>query len=104
MGFEDARFLCSDAGEAAAQLAAEGLRPDVIVLDPPRKGCDDATLNAVVQMNPSRVVMVSCNAATAARDARSLQDMGYTALQVRPVDMFPRTRHVECVVEFKREY
>ena len=102
MGFEDARFLCSDAGEAAAQLAAEGLRPDVIVLDPPRKGCDDATLNAVVQMNPSRVVMVSCNAATAARDARILQDMGYTALQVQPVDMFPRTRHVECVVEFKR--
>ena len=63
------RFFCADAGKAASQLAAEGLHPDVIVLDPPRKGCDEATLSAVVRMAPRRVVYVSCNPATAARDA-----------------------------------
>lgn len=102
MGFTDARFLCADAGQAAAQLAGEGLSPDVIVLDPPRKGCDDATLQAVVQMAPSRVVMVSCNAATAARDTAALEKMGYHAAKVQPVDMFPRTKHTECVVLLTR--
>lgn len=102
MGFADARFLCADAGQAAAQLAAEGLTPDVIVLDPPRKGCDDATLQAVAKMGPSRVVMVSCNAATAARDTAALEKLGYHAEKVQPVDMFPRTKHTECVVRFTR--
>ena len=98
MGAQNARFLCADAASAAQQLLAEGLRPDVVVLDPPRKGCDEATLSAVATMAPRRVVMVSCNAATAARDAAWLAAHGYAPQAVRPVDMFPRTRHVETVV------
>ena len=92
------RFFCADAGEAAVRLAAEGLRPDVIMLDPPRKGCDEKTLSAVVQMSPRRVVYVSCNPSTAARDAAWLGQHGYRAEKVQPVDLFPRTKHVETVV------
>ena len=92
------RFFCADAGAAATRLAAEGLRPDVIVLDPPRKGCDEATLSAVVKMNPQRVVYVSCNPATAARDAKWLEAQGYRTEKVQPVDLFPRTRHCEAVL------
>ena len=96
------RFFCADAGAAATRLAAEGLRPDVIVLDPPRKGCDEATLSAVVKMNPQRVVYVSCNPATAARDAAWLEQNGYHTEQVQPVDLFPRTKHVECVIALSK--
>ena len=92
------RFFCADAGEAAVRLAAEGLRPDVIMLDPPRKGCDEKTLSAVVQMSPRRVVYVSCNPSTAARDAAWLGQHGYRAEKVQPVDLFPRTKHVEAVL------
>ena len=92
------RFFCADAGAAATRLAAEGLRPDVIVLDPPRKGCDEATLSAVVKMNPQRVVYVSCNPATAARDAKWLETQGYRTEKVQPVDLFPRTKHCEAVL------
>ena len=92
------RFFCADAGEAAARLAAEGLRPDVIMLDPPRKGCDETTLSAVVRMSPRRVVYISCNPSTAARDAAWLGQHGYRAEKVQPVDLFPRTKHVEAVL------
>ena len=68
------------------------------MLDPPRKGCDETTLSAVVQMSPRRVVYVSCNPSTAARDAAWLEEHGYHAEKVQPVDLFPRTRHVETVV------
>ena len=92
------RFFCADAGQAATQLAAEGLHPDIVMLDPPRKGCDEATLSAVVRMAPRRVVYVSCNPATAARDAAWLEKNGYHAEKVLPVDLFPRTKHVEAVL------
>ena len=92
------RFLCADAGQAATQLAAEGLHPDIVMLDPPRKGCDEATLSAVVRMAPRRVVYVSCNPATAARDSAWLEKNGYHTEEVQPVDLFPRTKHVECVL------
>ena len=91
-------FFCADAGQAATRLAAEGLHPDVVMLDPPRKGCDEATLSAVVRMSPRRVVYVSCNPATAARDAAWLEQNGYHADKVQPVDLFPRTKHCETVV------
>ena len=91
-------FFCADAGQAATRLAAEGLHPDVVMLDPPRKGCDEATLSAVVRMDPRRVVYVSCNPATAARDAAWLEQNGYHAEKVQPVDLFPRTKHCETVV------
>ena len=92
------RFFCADAGQAATQLAAEGLHPDIVMLDPPRKGCDEATLSVVVRMAPRRVVYVSCNPATAARDAAWLEQNGYHAEKVQPVDLFPRTKHCECVL------
>ena len=92
------RFFCADAGQAATQLAAEGLHPDIVMLDPPRKGCDKATLSAVVRMAPRRVVYVSCNPATAARDAAWLEKNGYHTEKVQPVDLFPRTKHCECVL------
>ena len=91
-------FFCADAGQAATRLAAEGLHPDVVMLDPPRKGCDEATLSAVVRMDPRRVVYVSCNPATAARDAAWLEQNGYHAEKVQPVDLFPRTKHCEAVL------
>ena len=91
-------FFCADAGQAATRLAAEGLHPDVVMLDPPRKGCDEATLSAVVRMAPRRVVYVSCNPATAARDAAWLENNGYHAEKVQPVDLFPRTKHCEAVL------
>ncbi len=96
------RFFCADAGHAATQLAAEGLHPDVVMLDPPRKGCDEATLSAVVRMAPRRVVYVSCNPSTAARDAAWLEQNGYHAEKVQPVDLFPRTKHVECVIALSK--
>ena len=95
---EEADFYCMDAGEAATRLASEGAHPDVIVVDPPRKGCDNATLTAIVQMAPRTLVMVSCNPSTAARDAKFLCEQGYTLEKVQPVDLFPRTKHVETVV------
>ncbi len=93
-----AEFYCTDAGAAAARFAAEGHHPDVVVVDPPRKGCSAETLTALVQMAPRTIVMVSCNPATAARDVRILHDAGYAAKSVQPFDLFPRTKHVEAVV------
>ena len=98
------RFFCADAGAAASRLASEGLAPDIIVVDPPRKGCDQATLSAIVQMAPRRLVYVSCNPATAARDAAILAKAGYQVEKVQPVDMFPRTGHVECVISLSQQY
>ena len=98
---QNARFLCADAG-AAQTLAAEGLHPDVIVLDPPRKGCDVSLLETIGQMAPGRIVMISCNSATAARDAAILCQNGYQAAKLQAVDMFPRTAHIECVCLFSR--
>ena len=102
-GIQNAEFFCGDAGTVAAKFAAEGQRPDVIVLDPPRKGCDTLTVESVVQMQPQRVVMISCNPATAARDAALFAERGYTAEKVRAVDLFPMTAHVECVVLMSRD-
>jgi 23S rRNA (uracil1939-C5)-methyltransferase len=101
---EKARFFCADAGEAAGRLAAEGLRPDVIIIDPPRKGCDGSVLDSIRKMGPEKVVMISCNPATAARDAKILcdEEHGYRLVRYRAVDMFPRTGHVEAVVLMSR--
>lgn len=97
-GSSNAEFICADASEAAAELVKRGLKPDVILLDPPRKGCDEQTLSACVKMNPERIVMISCNPATAARDCKFLAENGYSVGKVRAFDLFPRTRHVECAV------
>lgn len=102
-GIDNAEFICADAGQAAKKLAESGEKPDVIILDPPRKGCDEVTLSACVEMAPDRIVMISCNAATAARDCKWLSEHGYKAKKVRAFDLFPRTTHVECVVLISKE-
>ena len=95
-GISNADFYVGDAGKIAEMLAEKGLKPDVIVVDPPRKGCDAATLDAILKMKPERLVMISCNPATAARDAKYLGSC-YRIERLCAVDMFPRTRHVETV-------
>jgi 23S rRNA (uracil1939-C5)-methyltransferase len=102
-GITNAEFYAGDAGEIAEKFAAEGSKPDIIVLDPPRKGCDNKTLDACLKMSPSRIVMISCNPATAARDAAYLCYNGFSLDVLRPADFFPRTRHVECVVLMSRK-
>ena len=102
-GVKNAAFFCGDAGSIAGKLAEQGTAPDVIVVDPPRKGCDEAALWAMVQMQPERIVMISCNATTAARDCAMLSRMGYSAERGQPVDWLPGTGHVECVVLMSRK-
>lgn len=97
-GIENAEFFCGDAAEAAAKLRARGEKPDVVILDPPRKGCAPELLETVAQMQPQRVVYVSCDPATLARDLKRLAELGYEPQELTPVDMFPRTAHVESVV------
>ena len=75
----------------------QGIVPDVIVVDPPRKGCDAKLLDAICGMKPKQVVYVSCNPSTLARDLRIMEDGGYRTVEVQPVDMFPHTVHVEAV-------
>lgn len=102
-GIKNAEFICADAKEAALRFKNAGTRPDCIIVDPPRKGCDDVTLQAMADMNPSRIVMVSCNPATLARDLSRLAERSYIPLEATPVDMFPRTSHVECVALLRRK-
>ena len=97
-GIENAEFICADAGEAAKKLAADNMKPDVVIVDPPRKGCGEDVIEAMKNLSPKRIVMVSCNSATAARDCARLSEIGYTPVKMRAVDMFPRTGHVECVI------
>ena len=97
-GITNAEFFCGDAADAAQRFAGEGLRPDVICVDPPRKGLAPAVIDAMVQMAPTRIVYVSCDPATLARDLARLSAQGYRPRQALAVDMFPRTAHVETVV------
>ncbi len=101
-GVTNARFLCGDAGEAARQLAAEGVRPDVVCVDPPRKGLSEDVVETVAEMAPERIVYVSCDPATLGRDLERFARRGYAARQVTAVDLFPRTAHVETVVQLDR--
>ena len=96
-GAGNAYFICADAAEALPELIEKGTRPDVIVIDPPRKGCDKAVLNAIICSAVQRVIYVSCDPATLARDVRILVDGGYSIQKVQPIDMFPQTAHVETV-------
>ena len=101
-GAGNADFICADAAEALPELIEKGTRPDVIVIDPPRKGCDKAVLNAITGSAVQRVIYVSCDPATLARDVRILVDGGYSIQKVQPIDMFPGTAHVETVVSLSK--
>ena len=100
---ENAEFICADAAQAAETLEKRGLKPAVIVLDPPRKGCEPAVLETLAKMSPCRIVYVSCDPATLARDVKLLSTLGYTADRLTAVDMFPRSAHVETVVLLSRD-
>lgn len=99
---ENIEFICGDAGEIATKLAENGKNPGIVVVDPPRKGCDANTINAILKMSPQKVIMVSCNPATAARDAAIFSQHEYMPIKARAVDLFPRTTHVETVVLMSR--
>ena len=96
-GITNAEFFCGDVGDIAAKLAREKLRPDVVVVDPPRKGSSEDVIAAIAKMSPDRVVYVSCDCATLARDVKRFAEVGYEIKTATAVDMFPRTCHVETV-------
>ena len=102
-GMENAEFFCMDAGQAAKMLADRRTRPDVIVVDPPRKGVSADVIEAISAMAPQRVVYVSCDPATLARDLKLLTAAGYTLRTAEAFDLFPRCAHVETVVLLSRE-
>ena len=96
-GIVNAKFFCADAGQAAIQFARDGVKPDVIVVDPPRKGVSEDVIEAMAQMSPERIVYVSCDPATLARDIARLREKGYEAKKAHCFDLFPRCAHVETV-------
>lgn len=101
-GIYNAEFFCGDAEEIAAKLASDGLKPDVITVDPPRKGLAPGVVDAIVTMDPKRVVYVSCDPATLARDIKRFAEQGYLPKSALAVDLFPRTSHVESVVSLEK--
>lgn len=102
-GIGNAEFFCGDAGEAALALEAKGIHPDVITVDPPRKGLNADTIEAVTRMSPKRLVYVSCDPATLARDTALLKQRGFRVEKAMAADLFPRCSHVESVCLLTRE-
>ncbi|MGE5614379.1 MAG: 23S rRNA (uracil(1939)-C(5))-methyltransferase RlmD [Bacillota bacterium] len=101
-GVDNVEFIEGEAEKVAPRMYQKGIHADVVVLDPPRKGCDESLLRLIADMQPARIVYVSCNPATLARDLKYLDAQGYKATEAQPVDMFPWTGHVECIVQIKR--
>lgn len=101
-GIENAEFFCGDAGQAALTLQQQGIRPDVITVDPPRKGLNADTIEAIDRMNPRRLVYISCDVATCARDVALLKERGFVLKSAQCADLFPRCAHVETVVLMSR--
>ena len=96
-------FYVGKAEEVVPKMYSEGKTANVVMVDPPRKGCDEKVLDTIVSMQPDRVVYVSCNPSTLARDLAYLDERGYKCVEIQPVDMFPHTMHVECVAKIKRK-
>ncbi len=102
-GITNAEFFCGDAGQAALQLEEAGIKADVVVVDPPRKGLNADTIEALARMSPRRIVYVSCDPATLARDVALLKERGYQLKNALAADLFPRCAHVESVVCLTRK-
>ncbi len=100
---ENCEFYCGDAKDAVKMLRDKEITPDAVILDPPRKGCDKEVLECVAEMNPKRIVYVSCDVSTQARDCAILKELGYETVEVTPVDMFPKTAHTESVALIVRQ-
>jgi len=106
-GVDNAEFFCGDAGDAARMLAERGVRPDVICVDPPRKGLAREVVETITAMGPARLVYVSCDPATLARDVKLLTERGYVLRRAEAADLFPRTGHVEtvcCLYHQKKDF
>lgn len=101
-GITKAEFFADSAENAVPKLIENGMKPDIVILDPPRKGSDEATLKAIASASPKRIVYVSCNASTLARDAKFLAGLGYIPTKCTGVDMFPNTSHIEVVSCFEQ--
>ena len=100
---DNAHFICGDAGEFMLQMANAGGHADVVITDPPRAGCSKEFLESLLKLSPKRIVYVSCNPETLARDLSMLTKNGYEAEHIQGVDMFPFTEHVESVVLMSRD-
>ncbi len=96
-------FYAGAAEELVPKLYRKGFKADVVVVDPPRKGCDEKVLDTIVKMEPEKMIYVSCNPSTLARDLKYLNERGYKTIEVQPVDMFPHTGHIECVIGMQRK-
>ena len=101
-GIQNAEFFCGDAGQAALELEKQGIRPDVITVDPPRKGLNADTIEAICRMSPRRLVYISCDPATLSRDVALLKARGFHLQSAQAADLFPRCAHVETVVLMSR--
>ncbi len=99
---ENTTFVCGKAEEVILKWKAEGIRPDVVMVDPPRKGCDETFIKTLLELNPKRIVYISCNPSTQQRDAQLLSQQ-YDLKEITPVDMFPQTTHIETVALFERK-
>ena len=99
---DNVEFYVGKAEEVVPKMYSEGKTANVVVVDPPRKGCDEKVLDTIVSMKPDRVVYVSCNPSTLARDLAYLDERGYKCVEIQPVDMFPHTMHVEAVAKLRR--
>ena len=97
-GIENAEFFCGDAGQAALELEKQGIKADVVVVDPPRKGLNADTIEALARFAPRRIVYISCDPATLGRDVALLKERGYTVKNAMAADLFPRCSHVESIV------
>ena len=102
-GIENAEFFCGDAGAAALELEKQGIKADVVVVDPPRKGLNADTIEALSRFAPRRIVYISCDPATLGRDTALIKERGYQVKNAMAVDLFPRTVHVESICVFVRE-
>lgn len=100
---ENAEFFVGKCEEVIPELIEKGIKADVVMVDPPRKGCEKSLLEALVKMDPEKIAYVSCDPTTLARDLAILEQIGYKTMEVQPVDMFPHTAHVETVVKLKRK-
>ena len=101
-GLHNVEFFCGDASHVAARLSAQGVRPHVITVDPPRKGLAQDVVDSIAEMSPLRLVYVSCDPATLGRDAKRFAEQGYHVQKAAAVDLFPRTPHVETVALLSR--
>ena len=99
----NAHYVCDSAENAIKKWLNQGIKPSVIMVDPPRKGLTESFIKSSVSMNPKKIIYISCNVATMARDIKLYQELGYKLTKVQPVDLFPMTHHVECVALLVKE-